>query len=199
MKKYLGFILGLGLLFNISWVVSAFEKNYVLAAVLAILGLFSIIIASIESCFKEREKTKQKEIEETEKTKQIKTAEEEHTKRTEIVMAKSTEQVKMISNAILCSSASMPPGASEKRNNNNLVYFDKQMKNKLEDIISKNYLEDETSYTKTILNKSDKTSSEESKNEHDDESDITKTAINFLSQLVNQKGMGTMENNESEL
>lgn len=182
MEKYIRL---LSILLDISGVVSAFDKNYVLAAALIILGLIFAIIASRESLQKEKEKTKQKELEEKQKTERVKIAEEEHTKRTKTAMSELTKQAKITRDIVLHSGASLPPDALQKQNNDNIIHINEIRKDVINDALHKKYMEDE------------KQKENESKY-HEDERDILELATKFIPKLHEKKGE-TMETNISEL
>lgn len=192
MEKYIRL---LGILFNISGVVSAFGKEYVLAVILVILGLISIIAASIESVIKTKEKTKQIEIEENGKTERAKIAEEGRTERTRNIASESTQQLKTLSDTYNNISASMPPEELQKLNNSNVASYSEYIRNKSKDIMSEKYIEDEITSDKDNQNENDKSSNQKIDSEsEDDKNKLLELSENFLEQFMKFKRDGSNGN-----
>lgn len=189
MEKYIRL---LGILFNISGVVSAFGKEYVLAVILIILGFISIIAVSIESIIKIKERTKQLEKEENEKTERAKIAEEGRTERTRIMASESTQQLKTLSDTYNNISASMPPEELQKLNNSNIAYYSEYIRNRSNDIISEKYIEDEIPSDRDNQNENDKSSNKKPDSEsEDDKNKLLELSEKFLEQFMKLKKDGS--------
>lgn len=189
MEKYIRL---LGILFNISGVVSAFGKEYVLAVILIILGFISIIAVSIESIVKIKERTKQLEKEENEKTERAKIVEEGRTERTRIMASESTQQLKTLSDTYNNISASMPPEELQKLNNSNIAYYSEYIRNRSNDIISEKHIEDEIPSDIDKQNEGDKSSNEKTDREsEDDKNELLEISEKFLEQFMKIKRDGS--------
>ena len=174
----------LGILFNISGVVSAFGKEYVLAVIL-ILGFIAIIAVSIESVIKAKEKTKQIKIEENGKTERAKIAEEGRTERTRNIASESTQQLKTLSDTYNNMSASMPPEELQKLNNSNVAYYSEYIGNISKNIISEKYIEDDIPSDKDDQNESDKSPNPKIDSESDDDKNkLLELGEKFLKQFM---------------
>ncbi|MBD5534506.1 MAG: hypothetical protein HDQ99_02375 [Lachnospiraceae bacterium] len=189
MEKYIRL---LGILLNISGVVSAFGKEYVLAVILAILGLISVIAASIESVIKAKEKTKQIEIEEIGKTERAKIVEEGHTERIRIITSESTQQLKTVSDTYNNISASMPPEELQKLNSSNVISYSEYIRNKSNDIMSEKHIEDEMTSYEITQNENDKSSNKENNSENDeDKKELLELSEKILEQFMKLKKDGS--------
>lgn len=191
MEKYIRL---LGILFNISGVVSAFGKEYALAVILVILGLISIIAASIESIIKTKEKTKQIEKEENGKTERAKIAEEGRTERTRITASESTQQLKSLGNIYKSTSDSMPPEELQKLNNSNVTFYSEYIRNKSKDIMSENHMEDEIPSDENFQIEKNKNSNEKLNNENDTDKNEMLELTKVISQLMQSKKDGSNGN-----